>query len=488
MLDFSERLYSLLRSPYSFLQILSYEEDRIIRTVQALAETLGRPVHLWSPDETGVDGLLALLGGLADSPDGSIFILCDVHPYIGEPRVVRSLRQLEPAFSSSEKVAIFVSPFADIPRELIKDFTILNAPLPGRVELAATLEQVFSEQELEALPKERLIVAALGLTLREASRAFHRAKFEREFAAQRNQRLDLEGAIVQEKRRLIEFDQVLEFVDLEYAMEHVGGLDALKVWLAERRDAFSDQAHEFGLPTPKGLLLTGVQGCGKSLFAKAIAGYWGIPLLRLDIGRLFDGRVSPEAALAKAISIGEALSPAVLWCDEIEKGFGKESGAVGRMMGTLLTWLEEKKQPVFFVATANSVQDLPPELLRKGRFDEVFFVDLPDEADRADILRIHITRRKRDASHFDLALIAKQTNNYSGAELEQIVVAGLFKAFAKKRELEQIDLETAASETVPLYRTYEEVIKALRQWAETRARPAARSKKLIDLFHKKSGV
>jgi SpoVK/Ycf46/Vps4 family AAA+-type ATPase len=306
---------------------------------------------------------------------------------------------------------------------------------------------------------------------------------QRQWARRGQQDFDFENAVVAEKRRLIEADRILVYCDLDRNLSDIGGLGSLKTWLQERQRAFSEAAAEFGLPAPRGLLLTGVQGCGKSLFAKAVAGYWGIPLLQLDISRLFDGAIPPEAALSRAIKTAEALSPAVLWIDEIDKAFGEESGPVSRMMGSLLGWLQDKTDPVFFVATANRVEQLPPELLRKGRFDEIFFVDLPSEEERRQILAIHILRRGRRPDQFELASLAQRANYFSGAELEQVVVAALFKAFSHERELQQVDLDVAIQETVPLYRTYEKEIKALREWAEGRARPAARDRRLIDLFN-----
>jgi len=483
VLDFSERLYSLLASPYSYIQIRSYEEARIVQTVRTLAEQMGRPVVEWSPGSDGEGDLLAALNGLAQAAEGTVYVLKDAHPYLAAPGIVRKLRELETELTETRRCCVMISPFVELPRELLKDVTFLDAPLPGRVEVSAALDEVFAEGELEQTHRDRLVAGALGLTLREATRAFHRARFEWQFAGQKGARtFDLEAAVVREKRRLIEADRILEFCDLGNQLTDVGGLANLKGWLTARQHAISDEAAEFGLPAPKGLLLTGVQGCGKSLFAKSVAGFWGIPLLRLDIGRLFDGTSSPEAALQRAIHTAEALSPAVLWIDEVDKAFADEAGSVRRMMGSLLNWLQDKQEPVFCVATANRVESLPPELLRKGRFDEIFFVDLPDKESRIEILRIHLAGRGRDASEFDLDGIAESAQFFSGAELEQVVVAGLYKAFAQRRQLTQSDLEQVVRETVPLYRTYEEDIKRLREWAESRARPASHDKSLLDLF------
>jgi SpoVK/Ycf46/Vps4 family AAA+-type ATPase len=277
---------------------------------------------------------------------------------------------------------------------------------------------------------------------------------------------------------------VLEFHELGESLADVGGLNELKRWLGARTRAFGDDARSFGLPPPKGLLLLGVQGCGKSLSAKAVAELWKFPLLRLDVGAVFAG-AAPEAAIREAIKISESLAPVVLWVDEIEKGFGSAEGdeSSSRVFGSFITWLAEKKAEVFVVATANDVSSLPPELLRRGRFDEVFFVDLPNQHERLEILRIHVRRRGRKPESFPiLARIAKEAEHYSGAELEQIVISALYNAFAEKREMTDADLTLALKHTVPLYQTYEEKIKALRDWARTRARPATLDSTVLDLF------
>jgi SpoVK/Ycf46/Vps4 family AAA+-type ATPase len=261
----------------------------------------------------------------------------------------------------------------------------------------------------------------------------------------------------------------------------VGGLDALKGWLGRRGAAFSEAARRFGLPEPKGLLLLGVQGCGKSLTAKAIAAQWRLPLLRLDMGRIFSGLIgSSEENLRRAIRVAESVAPVVLWVDEIEKGLSgtrssgsSDGGVTARVFGALLTWLQEKTAPVFVVATANQIHDLPPELLRKGRFDETFFIDLPGAEERREILAIHVARRGRDPARFDLDRLAARADGFSGAELEQAVLSGLYEAFAEGVDLSHAHLERAVAETLPLSTTMREEIDALRSWARTRTRPAS---------------
>jgi SpoVK/Ycf46/Vps4 family AAA+-type ATPase len=291
--------------------------------------------------------------------------------------------------------------------------------------------------------------------------------------------------IVRDKRRALRRTPALSFHEPGSGLGDVGGLGELKRWLGERRRAFGAAAREFGLPVPRGLLLLGVQGCGKSLSAKAVAREWRFPLLRMDLASAFaSSDHSPEYAVREAMLVAESLAPAVLWIDEIEKGFAASAADAGasRVFGAFLTWLSEKQAPVFVVATANDVAQLPPELLRRGRFDELFFVDLPNLAERTEILAIHLRRRGRDPTHYGIAEHAEESERLTGAELEQAVTSALYTAFAGDRELEDDDLANAIAETVPLYDTYEERIKELRDWARTRARAASVDAKMVDLF------
>jgi len=265
----------------------------------------------------------------------------------------------------------------------------------------------------------------------------------------------------------------------------------LKGWVGERALAFGPDAERFGLAAPRGVLLVGVQGCGKSLAAKAAAARLGVPLLRLDLPRVLGAADRAEENLARALEAAEAIAPVALWVDEIEKGFaGSAQGGdprAARLLGAFSTWLQERRGAVFVVATANDVTRLPPELLRRGRFDELFFVDLPDLEARRDILALHLARRGRDPARHDLETVAQLCADYSGAELEQVVVGALHRAFAHRRELESQDLRRVAQETVPLFKTYEEQIKALREWARGRARSAGREGAIVDLFRRVEG-
>jgi SpoVK/Ycf46/Vps4 family AAA+-type ATPase len=378
---------------------------------------------------------------------------------------------------------VWVGPVrTDVP-ELEVEMTRLRMPLPDREVVRRTCERVFPGGEFPEIDPDIMVTGALGLTRRQADRAYRRVRRQLEEARSRNAVLDVEQAVLREKQRMIGESELLEFHPLEVGLGDVGGMSALKSWLDERQRAFDEEARAYGLPMPKGMLLLGVQGCGKSLTAKAVARYWHMPLLRLDLGAVFDGRRSPEEAMRTAIEKAEAVSPCVLWMDEIEKGFmGDGEGRSQRVLGSLLTWQQEKDEPVFLVATANDVEKLPPELLRKGRFDEIFFIDLPERHEREEILEIHLQRRGRDMPDGVVEEIATDAEYFSGAELEQVVVGAMYAAFADDREPDADDLRYAAEEIVPLYRTYEEQIKALREWAHSRARPASHERQMIDYF------
>jgi SpoVK/Ycf46/Vps4 family AAA+-type ATPase len=287
--------------------------------------------------------------------------------------------------------------------------------------------------------------------------------------------------VLAEKKQIVRRDGSLEFYEAREALDDVGGLDVLKGWLSRRVAAFTEDAREYGLPTPKGILVLGVQGCGKSLLAKAVSRAWGMPLLRLDLGRVFGRYIGEsEASIRRAIQTAEAVAPAILWIDELEKGFAgassesHDTGVSARVLGTFLTWMQEKRKPVFVFATANQIRNLPPELLRKGRFDELFFVDLPTPPEREEIFAVHLRKRRRDPADFHLAPLVERTEGFTGAEIEQVVTEALYAAYADhRRPLAQSDLEHAATEIIPLAVTMKEALAGMRHWAASRARKAS---------------
>ncbi len=291
--------------------------------------------------------------------------------------------------------------------------------------------------------------------------------------------------LLDNKRNLLSRNPVLEVMKVDGGIGDIGGLAELKQWIVERRGNFSDKARAFGIPMPKGMLMLGVQGCGKSLTSKTIANIWNFPLVRLDFVNLFRQGSSVEELIKEAVTVAEAFAPIVLWIDEIEKALFQDdqSAEIRRVLGWLMTWMQEKTRPVFLVATANNVEVLPPELLRKGRFDEIFFIDLPTADEREEILRIHLERRHRDPKKYDLPKLAAAAEHFSGAEMEQIVVDGLVADYAKGRELTQKTLEEVLRRTVPLAVTYEEQIKKLRMWSRGRARNASGNIRIESLFN-----
>jgi SpoVK/Ycf46/Vps4 family AAA+-type ATPase len=498
--EFMSNLRLTLASPYPYTYLLSFEEARVDRMVRLVAEEMGRPVVTWSstrgiqlspgmghssPDAATRDPGKAL-DHAAMAPTGSIYLFLDLHPFLREPGLLRRMRDYAEPFSLEHKAVVLVSPVLQIPREIEKEVTILDVPLPDETELRAILDALLRSENLslDAALCERAVLAARGLTEHEAQRVFIKA-----LLAGARRTLDV-GTVLEEKRQILRKSEVLDYFEGTAGMESVGGLEELKRWLRGRTEAFTEKARAYGLPQPRGLLLLGVQGCGKSLTAKAVADLWKLPLVRLDLGGLFTANLSPEESVRRAIQVAESMAPVVLWVDEIEKGFAGARAAAGpegggsasRVLGSFLIWLQEKTKPVFVVATANEIEGLPPELLRKGRFDEIFFVDLPDVHEREAIFAIHLQKRLRDPRRFDLKTLARGSEHFSGAEIEQVVISALYRAFAEKRELATGDISQAIEETVPLYFTYEERVKELRDWARRRARFASIDSSMLDLF------
>jgi SpoVK/Ycf46/Vps4 family AAA+-type ATPase len=412
----------------------------------------------------------------------ALFVLRDFHPFLKEPAVVRRLRDAATELRKTKKSLLVLSPITKIPPELEKSISaVLDWELPNRLEIEEAARKVLpnlpaaTQQEIESEPTfmERVVEGALGLTLVEAENVFAKS-------AVRTHTFDLE-TILEEKKQIIRKSGLLEYYEHREEFSDVGGMEILKDWLVKRRNAFSSRARDFGLPLPKGILLIGVPGTGKSLTAKAVGALWQMPLLRLDVGKIFGGLVgSSEENIRTVIKTAEAIAPAVLWIDELEKGFSgtassgqTDGGTTSRVFASFITWLQEKTTPVFVIATANNVHQLPPELLRKGRFDEIFFCDLPDREDRAQILDIHVRKKRRDPSKFDMDKLVEATVDFSGAELEQAVVAALYDAFDTGNDLSTEGLLHTLKDIVPLAITMREQIDSMRDWARTRARMAS---------------
>ncbi len=505
----AEELQLLIRSGWNLIALESSEEDRALALLRRVAQAAERRCISWTlasgldareidskladrkpkiADGSGSGSLDEGMISISSCEEPALFAILDAHRLLDDPMAIRRLRDLLPQIAARRQVIVLLGPVLHLPIELLREAAIVELPLPNEDELLSLFERL--AEKLADAPSEdaesrsQLLRAAarsgLGLTGSEAMRVFRKA-----CAKMRGLNDDAIAEIVREKRRALGRTPALSFHQFDAGLSDVGGLGELKLWLQERRRAFGSEARSFGLPTPRGLLLLGVQGCGKSLCAKAVAREWHFPLLRLDLAATFSSESqSPEQAIREAVQVAESLAPAVLWIDEIEKGFAASESdpSASRVFGAFLTWLSEKDSPVFVVATANDVTALPPELLRRGRFDDLFFVDLPTENERVEILSIHLRRRGRDPLQFRLAELAALAARLSGAELEQVVTAALYAAFAESRELAETDLENAIHDTVPLYDTYEERIKELRDWSKGRTRPASVDAKLVELF------
>jgi SpoVK/Ycf46/Vps4 family AAA+-type ATPase len=495
----------LIRARYPLLSIISYEEERVEAELAKLAERLGKKIFCWSfikglypyglsqqsqkrVFSPGTTDPQEALEEIIKYVDSAIFIFKDFHPYIRDNAVVRKLREVVQHLANGHKTLILLSPTLGIPMELEKDVTVIDFPLPGLPQLQHLLETILMELKeksrrditIDEASREKLLKAAQGLTLKEAENSFARALITN------NQLSGAEiGIILKEKEQAIRKSGLLEFYNTDASIEGVGGLDNLKEYFRKRSTAFTEKARNFGLPPPKGVLLIGVQGCGKSLCAKAISREWSLPLLRFDVGRVFSSLVgSSEENIRRAISIAESVAPSLLWIDEIEKAFAgtssshlSDAGTTSRVFGSFITWLQEKTAAVFVMATANNISILPPELLRKGRFDEIFFVNLPCLAERKEIFAIHIAKKRRDPKNFDIAKLAGRCKGFSGAEIEEAIVTGLYDAFYEspdKDTFSDAHIMKALSETVPLSKTMAEDIQRLRQWSTQRARPATR--------------
>jgi hypothetical protein len=489
-----EQLKLLIRSGHPILSIETHDEDAGVQLVRRAAEELHRPLFEWSittglartvpdPAETGVKpgkAAPALDYVLDNKGDKELYLFKDLGPHCREPLVHRQLRDL-PGRPHVCLILLDGNPLPDSVRRLTVP---LRLPLPDSSELEQIVRETYrkirdaSYYEITASLTKRdfdqLVQTLRGLTCAEAERVVASAiHYDNRLSAEDFPR------IVEGKRNLLQSAGCLESITADVSVDEMGGLDNLKRWLVRRRGGMSARAREFGLEPPRGMLLLGVQGCGKSLCAKVVASDWGMPLLRMDPGVLYQKYIGEsENRLREALDQAESMAPAVLWIDEIEKAFASASaesadgGLSQRMFGTLLSWMQDHRSPLFIVATANNIDALPPELMRKGRFDEVFFVDLPGPEVRRHILSIHLGKRKRDPEQFALDNLAQATEGFSGAEIEQMVVAGLYAAFAEGGELTDEHLLAEARATRPLSILMAERVRQLRAWAEGRCVPA----------------
>jgi SpoVK/Ycf46/Vps4 family AAA+-type ATPase len=477
--SWGDQLDLLIRARTPILWIRSLEEERVEALLEQAAQRLGgRTLLRWdfieglggAPNRSGeaARNPMAALACLDPLPpeQAAMLVLRDFHRYCEDAGVCRRLRNLAASLRQAPRTLVITAPDWSIPRELEDSITLLDLPLPAAEEIRTLLSTIANASGHPLSPgvAEQLTAACHGLSEQRVHQLTARA------LARRGQLGEEDLAeVLEEKRQAIAKSELLEYCPSEASPADIGGLEALKHWLEQRHMAFSEEAMRYGLPLPRGVLLVGPQGTGKSLTAKAVAHSWSMPLLRLDVGRLFAGLVgASEARTRDMIQRAEAMAPCVLWIDEIDKGFGGDSRSDGgtsqRVLGTVLTWMAEKTSAVFVVATANGVDKLPAELLRKGRFDEIFLLDLPSAEERRAILDLQLGRR-RPSHTIPLDVLVDRTGGFSGAELEQTVIEAMHLAFAEQREFGEADLIAAASQVVPLSRTAREQLEALQSWA-----------------------
>ncbi|HXX01323.1 MAG TPA: AAA family ATPase [Candidatus Acidoferrales bacterium] len=415
----------------------------------------------------------------------AVFILKDFHRHMDDPVVVRRLRDVGQKFSANRRTLVITAPELTVPPELATLVEYFDFPLPDRDRLHDIIHETFArlsktytlKLQLDAAGVDAMSANLRGLTEEEAERAISQAVVTR-YALCPETITD----VVEAKKQLLRHSGMLEFIEAADNMASVGGLENLKRWLQQRRGAWEDSAREFGLEPPRGMIVLGVQGCGKSLCARAVAGEWKLPLVKFDTSAVYDKYIGEtEKRIRKVFQVAEGLAPCVLWIDELEKVFAgsgpdsasADAGVSSRLLASFLSWMQDRKAPVFVAATCNNVTVLPPELIRKGRFDELFFVDLPNQAERKQIFAIQLSKRKRDPADFDLEKLAAAARGYSGAEIDAAVQGGLYAAYSEKKQLTTQSLLDALAQTVPLSTTRAEEIAALREWARTRAVPAS---------------
>ena len=488
-----DELRLLINSRNPIITVETTEEDRFEGLLQALSADLGIPLFTWTITTGltkwkgspiyGTDELEQALANIALIHGQGIFLLCDVARYCDNDHVARRLRDLADAFRTERRSLVISAASIKLPPELECESVSFDLGLPDASELLPGVNQVIAQVghdqrlpiTLDVSGIAQLAHNLVGLPEQEALRTLRKC-----LLAHGKVDAALIDAVLDAKHSLTREDGLLEAVRRDASFADVAGLQHLRQWVAKRKSALTPEGQRFGLAPPKGILITGVQGCGKSLVARAVAGEWGIELARLDAGSLYDKFVGEsEKRLHRALDLAGKLSPVVLWIDEIEKAFASagtsgdaDAGLSQRLLATLLTWMQDRQSIVFLAATSNNIRALPPEMLRKGRFDEIFFVDLPNAEIRAQLFTLHLKKRGRDAAAFDVQKLAGAAEGFSGAEIEQAIVAGLYTAFSQKQQLSTEIVLAEIRDTRPLSVTRKEDIDDIREWAKSRTVPA----------------
>ncbi len=484
-MDFINRLKDLFIVKHPFILVETWEEDRAISYAEKVFKAVfpeGKTFEYFAKGSLRIEEKSEHVGELVKAVEkvfslkekAALFVK-DPHIFWGkDPVIVRVLKDMYYEAKKVHKFIIFFSSKSLLPYELKRNFEIIEFPFPSKRELKTVLENFIktfkskgrnvslSEKEIEEAS-----IGLQGLSNDEAKRLLNIIFYKKK---------EIDSKIITEiqeyKKQVILKEGVLEYVPSTWSLSDIGGLDNLKDWLVKRKNAFTEEAQKFGLTPPRGILVMGITGCGKSLSIKTIASLWNLPMFRLDMNLVYSGIAGPpEEAFMRALKTLEAISPAILWIDEIESGIThkQSEGPTSRVLGYFLTWMQEKKADVFVAATANRIDMLPAELLRRGRFDQIFFIDLPTENERAEIFKIHLQKRGNDTSRFDLIQLAKITKGWSGAEIEEAIKSAMYEAFNQKRPLTEDDLFKIFGNTVPLSTTMAEQIKDIRSWAHRRA-------------------
>jgi ATP-dependent 26S proteasome regulatory subunit len=488
-----DELRLLVNSRHPIITVETQEEERLEQLLFNVAEELAVPLYTWSVT-TGLakahgapiyntDSPEQALANVALIQGDAIFLLKDFARYCDNDRVCRRVRELAEKFRAERRSIVITAAALQLPADLHGDSVPFQLGLPTADELLPGVKGVLAEMNrtqqipvaIDLAGMTQLAQNLVGLPQEEAMRALRMS-----ILARRRMDAGLLEAVLDAKRDALRSDGLLETVRRDASFADVAGLRRLREWIVKRKSALTPEGRRFGLEPPKGILITGVQGCGKSLAARSVAGEWGYEMARLDAGALYDKFIGEsEKKLQKALELAQKLAPMVLWIDEIEKAFASagssgdaDAGLSQRLLATLLTWMQDRESGVFLAATSNNISALPPEMLRKGRFDEIFFVDLPSAEVRSALFVLHLKKRGRDAASFDLATLTTASEGFSGAEIEQAIVAGLYTAFAQKQQLSTDILVTEIRGTQPLSVTRAEDIQAIRDWAKTRAVPA----------------
>jgi len=477
-----DQIRTALASAYPITLLVSPEEDRqerLLKMFAASAKPEQVPVIIWNcvdgfvghGNDDHQDPMEALAWIARNSPKG-LYLLKDFEGMLDDRRIRRRLRDTAMKIRNTGRFLFLLQHHANLP-ESIKPLTyVVISMFPDESELRALVEPLLEGRNVESQALERLIGSLKGMSLTEAEHLLRRL-LDRHLEIGE----DFFREVLEEKEQITRKEGILEFVPPDSSLSQLGGLDQLKDWVAERDSLFLPDARKKDLPRPRGVLLMGISGCGKSLAVKVIANQWKLPLFRLDMNLVFAGvQGSAEWIFHRALEAVESVAPAVLWIDEIEMGIAGynegETGSNTRIFSTFLTWMQEHRADVFVAATANRINLLPAEILRKGRFDQVFFVDLPNDEERKEIMSIHLARNNMSTATYDLILLASATRNWNGAEIEQAVKSARITGHARGVEVSQNDLLSSFSKTIPLSRTMEEQLKAIRSWARTRALPA----------------